>query len=235
VSAQSLPAPVLIHNTTDDRLVRVREMARSQQTQYIFNDKGPDSPTDQGSSYFQVPQSATTAVPPKDLKPATSTKPWVMFGGSNISAGDGIRLAVAEVDFNAATLGSVRAGVVSQADLTAGFDGSKVPVAFTLSSFTEVPAEGQARFFGEHMLWFGTPPEPLKGQGLNFIWFDTDKRVLRIKQTGMQRMLQTHVAIEKSSIWLESQTAANAEADVVFVERAPDKFLLQYGRLSCIR
>jgi hypothetical protein len=51
----------------------------------------------------------------------------------------------------------------------------------------------------------------------------------------MQRMLQTHVAIEKSSIWLESQTAANAEADVVFVERAPDKFLLQYGRLSCIR
>jgi hypothetical protein len=232
----SVPTPVVVHTTTDDRLVRLRAMARSQQTQYIFNDEGPEAQTDPGASYFAVPQDTTTTVPAKTLRPIGGTKPFVLIGASGISTGDGLRLAAAEVDFTSANFGSVRAGLVSQADLTAGFDGTKVPLAFPITSFADVPSEGEARFFGADMLWLGTPPDPLKGQGLNFIWYDTDRRVMRIKQTGMQRMLQTHQAIEKTAVWLESQTAVNADADVVFVEKVVGgKFLLQYGRLSCIR
>lgn len=235
-SAQSIPAPVLVHSTSDDRAVRFGEMARSQQTQYLFNDKGPESQTDIGSEYFAIPQATTTQVAPKALRPVAGTKPFVMLAASGITTGDGIRLAAAEVDFSAATFGMVRAGVVSQADLMAGFDGTKVPIAFTISTFTEVPAESRGRFFGADMLWLGTPPEPLRGQGLNFIWYDTERRVMRAKQAGMQRMLQNHPAIEKSAIWLEQQTAVNADADVVFVERMTgNKWALQYARLSCIR
>lgn len=82
--------------------------------------------------------------------------------GDDGTSGDGIRLAIAEVDFNAANFGSVRAGLVSQADLTAGFDGTKVPAGFTISSFSDVPSESEARFFGADTLWLGTPPEPLR-------------------------------------------------------------------------
>ena len=234
VSASSLPTPVVIHSDADERMVRIREIARSQQTQYIFNDKGPDSAQEKGSAFYPTPQDTQAGVPPKNLQPATSSKPWVMIGASGVTTGDGLRLAVAEVDFSATNFGQVRAGLVSQADLAA-LDGSKVPPAFTLTSLSDVPSEGEARFFGPDMIWLGTPPEPLKGQGLNMIWYETDKRVMRAKQTGMQRMLLNHTTIDRVGMVLDTQTAVNAEADVAFIEKVNGIWTLQYGRMSCIR
>lgn len=236
-NANAQPDPVVIHTTTEDRDVRVRDMVRSQQTQFILNDRGPDSPGDPGSSFYPVPQTtvAPATIAPRPFAPA-SGKPFVVLGASGIATGDGIRLAVAEVDFSSTNFGIVRAGTITQSQLGAGFDGTKVPVAFTLTSFTDVPAEGDARFFGDELLWLGTPPDPLRGQGLNFIWYNTQTRVIRSKQTGMQRLLHpAYTNIQQSSIALDTQTAVTAELDVVFTERVATKSILRYARMSCIR
>lgn len=235
-NVSTLPDPIVIHTTTESRDVRIRDMVRSQQTQFILNDRGPDGPNDQGSSYYAVPQATPPAAfAPRPFSPAGG-KPFVVFGSSGIATGDGIRLAVAEVDFSSTNFGTVRAGTVPQSELNAGFNGTKVPIAFTLSSLTDVPAEGEARFFGDELLWLGTPPDPLRGQGLNFIWFNTQTRVIRSKQTGMQRLLNpAHTNIQQSSIVLDTQTAVTAELDVVFTERVGTKSALRYARMSCIR
>jgi hypothetical protein len=233
-NAATVPDRVLIHTSAEDRDVRVRDMARSQTTQFIVNDRGPDNAGDPGSSIYAVPQNTQTIVAPKLLSPSGG-KPFVVFGAEEAAMG-AIRLAVAEVDFSSTNFGIVRAGTIPQSDLNASFDGTKIPTAFTLTSLTEVPAEGEARFFGPDMIWLGTPPDPLRGQGLNFIWYNTDTHVIRSKQTGMNRLLNPgHTNIERSSVVLATQTAVNADLDVVFVERVGTKSILQYGRLSCIR
>lgn len=235
VNATSRPSPVVIHTTSDDRLVRVRDMARSKNVHYLFNDKGPDAPGDPGASFWAIPDDATGAIAPRTLAPAGAPKPYVVFGSSGLATGDGIRVAAAEVDFNATNFGIVRAGVVSQADLDNNFDGTKIPQAFTLTSLADVPAEGEARFFGDDMLWLGTPPDPLRGQGLNFIWYNTTTRVTRAKSTGAGRLALDRQIIERASLFLDTVTLVNAELDVVFVERVGTKSVLQYARMTCIK
>lgn len=237
LSASSLPTPVNIF-TGEERDVRVRDMARSLTTQYIFNDRGPDSPSDPGAGYFRVPQDTMAGpINVKHLQPQGSTKPYAMLAVSGITTGNGIRAAFAEIDFSGTGggPGQIRLGEVSEADL-ATLDGTKVPPAFTLGSLLEAPLGGmEARFFGEEFIWVGTPPEPQRGQGLNFIWYNSKNRVMRSRQVGMQKLLAAHPNILGASVALVAQSGFQADLDLVFVEEALGKSVLVYTSISCVR
>lgn len=237
-TTSALPPPVLIYSG-EERDVRVRHMARSQTTQYLFNDRGPDTPTDRGSSFFAVPQDTVTdtLIKPASLTPQAGGKPFATLTVSGEIGGDGLRAAVAEIDFSgtAGAPGQLRIGEVPQAELAA-LSGAKVPPAFTLGSLLEAPlSKMEARFFGEEFLWIGSPPEPQRGQGLNFIWFNIRDRIIRSRQVGPQKMLANRPSITGQSIWLVSSTPFSAELDLVFTEEFGNKSLLEYATVNCVR
>lgn len=235
ISGSAIPAPFVLHSGPEERVTGIRFMARSQATYFLANDKGPENASDKGTAFFVTPENPTTIVPPVSLSPANG-KPFVMFGLSGNTTGDGMRMAAAEVDFNSATsFGTVRAGLIKQADVNASFDGTKIPTAFTINSLIEVPAEGEARFFGDDMLWLGSPPGVLKGQGLNFIWFNTQTRVVRVKQVGASKLLATRTTLKGSALVLKAQNAVSADIDLVFTEKLGTGSVLQYARMSCLR
>jgi len=236
LAGSTLPNPVAIRTTDDEREIRVREIARAGTTQYIFNDRGPDMAGDPGSSYFPTPQDTSTAVEPVSLTPKNGTHPFIVLAGSGLSTGDGIRLALVEIDFGAATsFGTFRVGTVPGADL-ATLDGAKVPVAFTASSVLDLPLSGMdARFFGDDLLWIGTPPDPDSGHGLNFLWYNSLNRVTRVKMGGPTKLLPTRTGIVGVSSVLINQTPFSAEVDVVFVEEVNGKSLLQFGKMDCVK
>lgn len=237
ISASAQPTPIKIF-TGEERDVRVRDIARSQTTQFIFNDRGPDGPSDPGAGYFPVPQDTTSGpIAVKHLQPVGSTKPFAMLAVSGIPTGNGIRAAFAEIDFSGTGggPGQLRIGEVAEADLPT-LDGSKVPPAFTLGSLLEAPLGGmEGRFFGDEFLWIGTPPEPQRGQGLNFIWYNVKSRIIRSRQTGMQKLLAAHPNILGASLNLISQTGFQADLDLVFVEEVAGKSALAYTSISCVR
>src|SRR5690606_3403580 len=113
----------------------------------------------------------------------------------------GLKLAVSEIDLGGGGPPVVvRAGVLGPTDIMP-FDATKLPPAIVFASPSEVPIEGgQGRLFDDELVIVGAPPEPQKGQGLNFVWYDLASRSTRARETGVKRLVAQRSGITAASV-----------------------------------
>ena len=241
-STQVMPLAPLstIHRGSGGGETRVRAVVASGGRAYVFDDKGPDGPNSPGTSYWEVSDDGTGGITPPKPAHAPGTKPHVLIAAAS-RVGPGMRAAFAEVDLapGAATPGVLKIGEVSQAELSA-MDANKLPQAFTLTSLVDAPIEGgEARFVGDDFLWVGTPPDPFRGQGLNFYWYDVKNRVIRARNNkDTSKLLGDRTNIQFSSMTFAAPPSGiSATLDLVWTEFDANANVgkLFYATVGCVR
>lgn len=230
------PTPTVIY-TGEERDTRPSFLARSGNVLYLFNDRGPEGAGDRGASYFPIPETPNGPVPIRPLSPPGS-KPFITLTASGVPTGPGLLLAGAEVDFSAAggSPGQIRAGLVPDSQLSM-LDSTKVAPGFTLGTLLEAPLGGQqARFFGDELVWIGTPPDPQRGMGLNFLWYNIKDRAFRTRKVGADRLAPDHRNIQRATVAFASvPNAVTADLDLVFTEVENGVSRLVYTQINCVR
>ncbi len=235
-TGQAKPMPVVVY-TGEERDTRPSFLARSGNVVLVFNDRGPEGQGDPGASYFAIPENPNGPVPIHPLSPPGG-KPFITLTASGAAAGQGVLLAGAEVDFSGSggSPGQIRAGLIPDAQL-ASIDATKIPPAFTLGTLLEAPLGGQqARFFGDELVWIGTPPEPQRGQGLNFLWYNLRDRAFRTRKVGPERFLLDHPKIQRATVaFANVPNSVSSELDLVLTEVDNGVSRLLYGTINCVR
>jgi hypothetical protein len=233
-----VPKPALVTSGRAGPGVAVNTLARNAQGIFVFNADAP-TPTQPTAStgYFRVsenpPHSPDTSFEP--IVPAGGEKGMALFAAAG--ALPGLKVAVSEVDLSG--VGPpvvVRAGVLGPADL-APFDAAKLPPAIEFASAAELPIEGgQGRLFDDELVIIGAPPDPQRGQGLNFVWYDLASRSIRARQTGAERLVPQRSGITAASItFARVPTGPTVDFDLVWIESSAGQSKLLYGELRCVR
>lgn len=241
-STQVMPVAPLstIHRGSGGGKTRVKSVVVSGSRAYVFDDNGPEGPNSPGTSYWEVPDNGSGGItPPKPVHPP-GTKPHVLIAAAARGV-PGMRAAFAEVDLapGAATPGILKIGEMSQAEVSA-MDATKLPAAFTLTSLVDAPIEGgEARFVGDDFLWVGTPPDPFRGQGLNFYWYDVKNRVVRARNNkDTSKLLGDRTTIQFSSMTFAAPPSGiSATLDLVWTEFDSNANVgkLFYATVGCVR
>jgi hypothetical protein len=243
-----LPYPTTIYEGDFAGTPRMKELFRSAQRVYLFDDKGPEPGSTTGGSYFQVPESPPNGVHylPTSPRPlaAPGGKPLALMAAGTLSPPIGGRAVVAEIDFSGqGDVARILAGDFTEAELTSasGMNASKLPEAFSIKSLTEAPLDhGEMRLSGGDFLWIGgaqiAPPATGPAPGLNFMWFDIKAGTMRARQVGPDRLLLNHGGIVTSTATIAVSTPIIAELDIAWVEENPNMAsTLYYAQMSCVK